>query len=132
MNPTKRPPHLVYLGRMSTVGNRKVYRLPSGIVAGWNPRDEMFYPYPVEAVRRTKASPPEVEPERQVVARWESSSGRWTVELIKVKGLGFKYEADSAGGWLAANTVESAVAELERRIGDFQPDANRRPMRRVL
>lgn len=69
--------------------------------------------------------------QRLVVARWESASGKHWVELYR-DGAGYGYRAPGASGWLGAVAEAAALAELERRVGDFQPDTNKRPMRRVF
>ena len=64
-------------------------------------------------------------------AIWESRGGRYFVHLFETE-YGFKYNADGAGGHLAASTRENAITEIKPRLNDFQPDANKTPMRRIL
>lgn len=68
----------------------------------------------------------------RVVARWESRGRKHFVELYKDQ-YGYGYRAVGAGGFLGALADDqTAVATIERRVNDFQPDANKTPMRRVV
>lgn len=69
---------------------------------------------------------------RQVIARWESRSGKHWVELSEDR-WGFAYTAPGQGGVLGRVSRAEAVTEIERRaaMGLFQPDANVTPMRRT-
>lgn len=71
---------------------------------------------------------------RRLVARWESRGGASVVELWKQEGSGWSYRATGAGGYLGNHFASDAeaVATLELRVGDFQPDRNKTPMRRVV
>ena len=68
-----------------------------------------------------------------LVARWESGGGAHYVELWKQAGSGWCYRANGAGGYLGNDfTSDGAALEyFEPQVGRFQPDANKRPMRRV-
>ena len=66
-----------------------------------------------------------------LVARWESRSGKWWAELYR-DSLGYSYRAVGAGGVLGGASEAEAVAEMEKRLPLFQPDAAKTPMRRVL
>lgn len=68
----------------------------------------------------------------ELVARWESRSGKHWVELRRVDG-GYEYTAPGCGGYLGDIPEPAAVSEVERRVADgyFQPDRNTTLMRRV-
>lgn len=67
----------------------------------------------------------------RVVARWESKSGKWHVTLYQ-DAYGYTYKAVNAGGNLGALPSDAdAIAAIEPRVNDFQPDANKGAMRRV-
>lgn len=66
------------------------------------------------------------------IARWESISGKHWVDLrVDARGI-YSYAAPSAGGVLGTKR-DDAIAAITRRVeaGEFQPDSNRNPMRRV-
>ena len=71
----------------------------------------------------------------ETVARWESRTGKHWVELRWSNEFGFSYTSPNAGGSLAANTTDEAIAELAPRLepyaGYFQPDSNKTAMKRV-
>ena len=68
-----------------------------------------------------------------LIARWESRGGAHVVELWKQAGSGYSYRATGAGGYLGNDISETdAIAQMVDRLPDFQPDANRTPMRRVV
>lgn len=64
-----------------------------------------------------------------LVARWQSRSGKHVVELFQDE-TGFFYRGDGCGGYLGQIGMDKALAEMERRVPDIQPNANRIPMRR--
>lgn len=66
-----------------------------------------------------------------VLAHWESRSGKHWLTLLKGP-QGYRYEAqDSSRGWLRADDDLTAIAQMERRLSEFQPDKAKTPMRRV-
>ena len=65
------------------------------------------------------------------VARWESRSGKHTVILTRDR-WGYTYRAAGASGSYHAESDDAAIAHLEPRVDDFQPDANKTPMRLVF
>lgn len=68
----------------------------------------------------------------KVIARWESKSGKYWVELTSSES-GVSYGAPGAGGSLGRVGDSEAIAEIQRRVdlGYFQPDANKTPMKKV-
>lgn len=69
----------------------------------------------------------------RLVGRWESKGGAHVVELYKQDGTGYSYRARDASGYLG-NHFENdgeALAAFLPRVNDFQPDANKTPMRPV-
>jgi hypothetical protein len=71
--------------------------------------------------------------EKTQVARWESSTGKHHVTLHRDQ-WGHSYDSPGMGGSLGNNlSDEEAIAEMQRRVdtGVFQPDANKRPMKRT-
>jgi len=69
--------------------------------------------------------------EKTLVARWESKSGKHYAELYR-DDWGYCYKANGAGGNLGSVPEADAIASIERRVNDFQPDANKTPMRRTV
>jgi len=69
----------------------------------------------------------------ELIARWESKSKKWFVELYK-DSHGYGYRAVGAGGYLGYCDWSDATAIkiMEPRIEDFQPDANKVPMIRTI
>lgn len=68
----------------------------------------------------------------RIVARWESRSKKWYVELYQDQ-YGYAYKAVEAGGSLGIYSNDAAaIATMQARIHYMQPDANTTPMRRVL
>jgi IMP dehydrogenase/GMP reductase len=67
-----------------------------------------------------------------LIARWESKSGKYWVEVTR-KEWGVSYEAPRATGSLGKVTDTEALEEMQKRVdmGYFQPDANKIPMKRV-
>ena len=70
---------------------------------------------------------------KKLIARWESTSHKHWVNMFQ-DDYGYSYVAPGAGGGLSANTEHAAICEMETRVqfGYFQPDANKRPMKRVI
>lgn len=68
--------------------------------------------------------------EKRIVAVWESR-GKATTVTLYADECGYTYKASGAGGSIAATSDPQAIGNLEGRINDFQPDANKTPMRRV-
>jgi hypothetical protein len=69
-----------------------------------------------------------------IIARWESKSGKYWVELTRSESGSVFYDAPQATGSLGRDlTDEQAVTDMQARVnkGYFQPDANKTPMRRV-
>ena len=69
-----------------------------------------------------------------LVASWESRSKKWFVDLYRDVATGYSYRGRGCGGYLGALPSDAcAIAQIETRVerGDFQPDANTTPMRRV-
>lgn len=68
--------------------------------------------------------------ERKTVARWQTPSGAYWVEMYQDQ-WGYGYDARGAGGWFGSADFETALADLERMIkmGCFQPGS--RPVERV-
>jgi hypothetical protein len=70
--------------------------------------------------------------ENRRIARWESKGHAHIVELWKQGGSGYCYRAIGAGGYLGHFPSDAdAIAVLEPRLNDFQPDCNSTPMKRV-
>lgn len=70
-----------------------------------------------------------------MIARWESRSGKWWVELHRSDAGCYSYTANDSGGTLGNNlTNEVAIDAIEQRIanGYFQPDNLKSPMKRVV
>lgn len=80
-------------------------------------------------------------PHWRVIARWESKSGKHWVILYSTRlndnHVGYAYcTSEQAGGYFgkALDTLDNQRAVIEKmaaRVNDFQPDANRTPMRRT-
>lgn len=79
----------------------------------------------------------------QPVARWESEGGAHWVDLHAPDELGFSsYKAGSGDRETAAGTQggnhgtpDENIAEMQRMVdkpGLFQPDKNKKPMKRVI
>lgn len=69
----------------------------------------------------------------QVVARWESSSGAYWVEVLATEH-GFSYRAPTGTGFLGAVEQDEAIAMIDERMsagGVFQPDTQKRLLTRV-
>ena len=64
------------------------------------------------------------------VARWQSKGGKYTLSLFR-DDTGFFYRGTDCGGYLGPMDTLTAIADIERRLPDFQADANKTPMRRV-
>lgn len=82
------------------------------------------------------------ENKEYLLARWESASGKHWVELWYnpefryldgTIGIDVHYNAPQAGGSIAATSPSDAVQKMQERLdrGGFQPDANKKPMKRV-
>jgi hypothetical protein len=69
----------------------------------------------------------------RLVARWESRSGKWFVEVHHLRSGGYMYEAPGAGGVLNAGSDTDAIRAIQAKVdaGLFQPDSAKTPMRRV-
>jgi hypothetical protein len=71
----------------------------------------------------------------RTLARWESRGGSYYVEL-RTDPWGYSYKAAGkavrASGNFLAPTDEAAIAHMESRKDDYQPDANKTPMRRIF
>lgn len=65
------------------------------------------------------------------IARWESRSGKHHVTLYRDQ-YGVSYVSHGASGFMGNLTDVDAIAQLERRVNDFQPDALTSPMRRTI
>jgi len=79
---------------------------------------------------------------RTKIARWESRSGKYWVDLyfnptFKLADgrvvADASYRGNGCGGSVSGATEAEAIAAMQRRIdhGGFQPDAAKTPMRRV-
>ncbi len=64
-----------------------------------------------------------------VLAHWVSRSRKHWLTLLKGPH-GYRYEAPSASGTIVAESDSEAIAMMERRLTEFQPDKARTPMRR--
>lgn len=80
---------------------------------------------------------------RDIIARWESRSGKWHAVLSHSErsdsSAVYFYEGTVggfalAGGVIIAGNEEDAIAQMQAKVdaGTFQPDANKTPMRRVV
>jgi hypothetical protein len=70
-----------------------------------------------------------------VIARWESRSGKWWVEIEPSSFGGFNYAAaDRSLGYLGNIPEIAALREMQKRVDQrlFQPDANKTPMKRTF
>ena len=69
----------------------------------------------------------------RLIARWASRGGGSIVELWREAGSGYCYRAVGASGYLGNHFASDSEAfeAFEPRIGDFQPNKNRTPMRRI-
>lgn len=71
----------------------------------------------------------------EIVAAWRSVSGKHFVTIerdtLPDGRVCYSYRALDAGGVLGVISEADAVAEIERRLDTFQPDANKTPLRRV-
>ena len=68
------------------------------------------------------------------LARWESRSGKWWVDLFRDRGSYYTYKGvDCMGSLGVLPSPEYAVGVMETKVasGHFQPDAARTNMRRV-
>jgi hypothetical protein len=69
--------------------------------------------------------------DRHTVATWANRTGKHTVTLYR-DAWGYGYTAPRASGSLGPLADDAtAIVLLERRVNDFQPDANKTPMRRT-
>jgi hypothetical protein len=69
-----------------------------------------------------------------IIARWESKSGKYWVELTRGESGGVFYNAPGATGSLGmALTDEEALADMQARVdsGYFLPDTHKTPMKKV-
>lgn len=69
---------------------------------------------------------------KQLIARWESKSGKYWAELY-MDSIGPSYKGVDCGGSMGNLTADAAVAAMQQKVdmGYFQPDANKTPMKRV-
>ncbi len=65
-----------------------------------------------------------------VLAHWESRSRKHWLTLLK-DPQGYRYESPGARGTIVAEDDLAAIAMMERRLSEFQPDKAKTPMRRV-
>jgi hypothetical protein len=75
--------------------------------------------------------------EKQIIARWESKGSKYAVEVTKdAYGYGYRGlvngQSDSMGNMGALPDDAEAISRVEKRLVDFQADANMTPMRRTL
>jgi hypothetical protein len=70
---------------------------------------------------------------RQVIAEWRSKGGASYVILYRETDPdGIGYDASGGMGWMGNFASDTqAIAAMAPRVNDYQPDANRTPMRRV-
>jgi hypothetical protein len=68
----------------------------------------------------------------QIIARWESRSGKHWVEL-EYDGIAAIYRGNGCGGCMGKMSQEQALTEMQKRVdsGYFLPDAAKTPMKRV-
>jgi hypothetical protein len=64
------------------------------------------------------------------IARWESVSGKYWLELYH-DSLGFSYRGVDCGGNFGHLPKAEAILRAETRAMFVQPDANKTPMKRV-
>ena len=78
------------------------------------------------------------EPYRTLIQMWASKGGKWWVDIYHVTFTDFHtglldtcytYDAVSAGGSLAIKDLPALLQRIAN--GDFQPDVNTTPMKRV-
>lgn len=71
--------------------------------------------------------------QEKVIARWESKSGKYWVEIVRSEaGNLHNRSVWESGSFGAGVTEDEAIAQIEGRLSDFQPDAHKTPMRRVI
>jgi hypothetical protein len=70
---------------------------------------------------------------KQIIARWESKSGKHYAELYEDR-WGFGYTSNKAGGFLGSISRGTALEIMNGKIvmGYFQPDKNKTPMKQVI
>lgn len=92
---------------------------------------------------RDKAMDAKARDAERKIARWETPGGKYWVDLYFNPAFTLAngrvvvyahYRSDDSTGGIQANTEAEAIAVMQRKVnaGQFQPDAAKKPMKRVL